>query len=664
MEDLARIKGNVAKMASMNAPEEDIDGYIASEGVTLDDIRNYKIPAALTNQQEMIRPFARAVRSGLSGVAGIADIGGLAVEPIRQGLRSGLESLGVDFMGQNTPYIPPSQGVKNIFDSLTGGIAAPRSEQEKIVDIASEALSGGGAMKGLQTGAELAGYGGGEILKKLAPQTGAELAAAGGAGAGAEYAKQEYPDNSIAPILGALAGGMVTIKGVESARGVNNLNLLDKAYFTKQAQKEALSAPDIFQNQAINILGKNLQSSPEKLMALKSQLEQDKNLILADIGGDEVQALTRQVGKFRGGARNDIDRFLTTRDKNAGQRIINMMNDKVSGVDKYYGSLDELATTRSNLAQEQYTNAYDTHRVMKITPSLNKFIQDGRFQNALADARKEGLINIEQPVNSLQTLDAVYRRLRDKAGEFYSRGQGDAGTVYKDFAKSFVQRLDQEAPEYAKARNTFSGFSDLMEAQNAGLEYASKRPEEIAKTLRDMTTGERDAYKIGVRESIEKRVLNSGLNADEAAKIFGRPENRQQLRVILGNDYSDFSQQLRKEIRFANTKFKILGGSRTDYNTIEDGQFIEKATNIIRNGRAGISDEIINTIADSIKRKYLGINTDNSKILAKALVTNKGGIKTIDNMLLKSKSPSEKLLLRQFKQNYGYLLIPTTIGSK
>lgn len=41
MADLARIKRNVAKMVSMNAPEADIDGYIASEGVTVDDVRNY-----------------------------------------------------------------------------------------------------------------------------------------------------------------------------------------------------------------------------------------------------------------------------------------------------------------------------------------------------------------------------------------------------------------------------------------------------------------------------------------------------------------------------------------------------------------------------------------------------------------------------------------------
>jgi hypothetical protein len=53
MADLARIKRNVAKMASMNAPEEDIDGYIASEGVTIDDVRNYRELQPMTEEQKM-----------------------------------------------------------------------------------------------------------------------------------------------------------------------------------------------------------------------------------------------------------------------------------------------------------------------------------------------------------------------------------------------------------------------------------------------------------------------------------------------------------------------------------------------------------------------------------------------------------------------------------
>lgn len=41
--DLDRIKANVAKMAGMKAPESDIDGYIASEGQTIDAIKAHTI---------------------------------------------------------------------------------------------------------------------------------------------------------------------------------------------------------------------------------------------------------------------------------------------------------------------------------------------------------------------------------------------------------------------------------------------------------------------------------------------------------------------------------------------------------------------------------------------------------------------------------------------
>lgn len=48
MADLDRIKRNVAKMAQMNAPESDIDGYIASEGVTLEQVRSHKIGSQIS----------------------------------------------------------------------------------------------------------------------------------------------------------------------------------------------------------------------------------------------------------------------------------------------------------------------------------------------------------------------------------------------------------------------------------------------------------------------------------------------------------------------------------------------------------------------------------------------------------------------------------------
>jgi hypothetical protein len=608
--------------------------------------------------KELVRPLARAARSGLSGIASVGDIGGAAVEPIRLGMRSLLESAGVDFMGQNTKFIPPSQGVKNVFDDLTGGIAKPRSGAERVVDVASEAVSGAGIFSAAQKGSQLATKGAQEIIRKLAPQTGAELASAAGAGAGAEIATQIAPNNPLAPVIGAMAGGVATVKGVKAIRNSGDIALLEKSYFNRAAQRNPAENAKFFTNQASNILKKNIKADPRKLESIKQVLKDDKNLVLSDLAGDEARALTRQVGKFREGVRTDIEKFFVTRDRNAATRIIKAVNSNVSGVDKYYNNIDELTSIRSQLGNDMYEEAFKAHPTLKLTPSLNKFVLDGRFQNAIAEARKEGLININEPVNSLRTMHVVYRTLRDTAQSSIKSGKGNMGDSLNQMSRAFVKRIDKVAPKYKKARNTFAGFSDLLDAQEKGLKYTTQKPEQISKLLKGMTAGEKDAYKIGVRESLETEIFKTAKSADEANKIFGKAFNRQQLRSILGDQFGEFSQKMRKEIRMKETQFKVLGGSRTDFNLVEGDEFIQKTAQIAKDGKTAIVAETINVLADTIKNKYLGINDNNAKILAKSLTNNKGGIEAIDRLIARAKSPSRRIQLKQFKNDFGYLAIP------
>jgi hypothetical protein len=79
MEDLARIKANVAKMASMNAPEEDIDGYIASEGVTVDDVRNFQEQKAKPSPQQADDLVGQATKAAFTQMMGKMPVfGGIA----------------------------------------------------------------------------------------------------------------------------------------------------------------------------------------------------------------------------------------------------------------------------------------------------------------------------------------------------------------------------------------------------------------------------------------------------------------------------------------------------------------------------------------------------------------------------------------------------------
>ena len=89
MADLAIIKSNVAKMVSMNAPERDIDRYIASEGVTIDDVRNYSDEQPLNNDfAGKVATFTRGADFGFGRKLGglINALGAYPVDRAAQAL--------------------------------------------------------------------------------------------------------------------------------------------------------------------------------------------------------------------------------------------------------------------------------------------------------------------------------------------------------------------------------------------------------------------------------------------------------------------------------------------------------------------------------------------------------------------------------------------------
>lgn len=90
MADLALIKENVAKMASMGAPEADIDGYIAQQGVSIDDVRNFQTPPADNFRSRLQADFDRR-KGQVDQLAGMADA--RTISRPEAALRGGLKIL-------------------------------------------------------------------------------------------------------------------------------------------------------------------------------------------------------------------------------------------------------------------------------------------------------------------------------------------------------------------------------------------------------------------------------------------------------------------------------------------------------------------------------------------------------------------------------------------
>lgn len=75
--ELDRVKRNVSKMVGMNAPESDIDAYIASEGATVDQVKTYRLAPQDTQDPritELQKPgAAQRFLRGVPGLGGALD---------------------------------------------------------------------------------------------------------------------------------------------------------------------------------------------------------------------------------------------------------------------------------------------------------------------------------------------------------------------------------------------------------------------------------------------------------------------------------------------------------------------------------------------------------------------------------------------------------------
>src|ERR1041385_755334 len=124
MPDLFKIKGNVSKMISMNAPESDIDAYIQAEGVTTDQVKNYQFKGYSDANTAQLKQ-AEAQKGIKEAEFGETPLGIVGKASERQ------EKSGIDkFAGEVLKDAPAMLLTKNISPMLGGAIVGAQKGLE------------------------------------------------------------------------------------------------------------------------------------------------------------------------------------------------------------------------------------------------------------------------------------------------------------------------------------------------------------------------------------------------------------------------------------------------------------------------------------------------------------------------------------------------------
>lgn len=325
MADLDRIKRNVQKMASQNAPMEDIDGYIATEGVTIEQVKNHKFSDK--NQQETTyiegykgqRPADIYPEMGMAEQAKMAT--GMLPEyaegmgrSIAKGATFARGDKAIAGLGAIPAALATDLSYEQAYNKILADEASRRSGFEELSPMGSvtgELMGGvgGGAaiLKGLGAAAKGAGavvgqgsQRAGEFIRNI-PKGVSDVAAKNiytrgltssglGAGGASLYEHGETGGVSIStPFIGAGVGALGTAIGAIGQRSLTNrVRKLREYKLAKRGQLPAKTAEDVIpESQAL------AQNKGELLTLTKGEATKDV----------EAQAIEEMAR--RGGLRSD-----------------------------------------------------------------------------------------------------------------------------------------------------------------------------------------------------------------------------------------------------------------------------------------------------------------------------------------------------------------------
>lgn len=267
MADLARIKRNVAKMAAQNAPVEDIDGYIASEGVSVDEVRNFRMGGAAAKEDRPNpggwTPQAEAdLSEKITGTGSFADATGSGIAkaiPFGDEIVSGLNApfrAAREWM-QGDGFDVPRAYDRNM--QVEAELQRRREDRSPVASTVGAVAGGLGATAPLSAGGLSLMNGAKPTLTSMAGRAAGEGAIYGGLyGAGEGRGIEERGDNALfgagAGLLTGAATGTVGSIGAQKAAKAAIPGLDDLRAAGRAAYQQADDAGVIFTPKAVERL--------------------------------------------------------------------------------------------------------------------------------------------------------------------------------------------------------------------------------------------------------------------------------------------------------------------------------------------------------------------------------------------------------------------------
>jgi hypothetical protein len=516
--------------------------------------------------------------------------------------------------------------------------------------------------------------GGGAVLKGLGlagttvKQALAGGAVIGGLSAGGETEADLASSQGLADIgAGSLYGAGGGVVGQQAGK------LIGKSVpFVKGvAQRLKGSTPESIISKVITP-----EEAGQQARKLSNRIQQGRITALPELGDENILGLTRILGKTQG-SNKIITSYINNKTATSAKRVGDLLNNNLSA-ESYFNKLDDTILKRKEVASPLFTKAYqegnDALKQAMTMPAtgnaklgkVRELINDDRIKSAIMTARKDYGINQEIPDISIESLHGARQVVDDIIGSAKRAGENNKARSYIDLKNKINNVVYDVAPTMKEADKTFAGFSALKNAQEEGLKFNQYRNgEEVKRAFTKLSDGEKEAYKIGVKDYLMDKVSKSS-ERNPSRAIFGNQLEYGKLKAVFENpkQFKDFAKRLTDEIRVFDVKQRIVGGSRTDFNLAESDQLLDKIAKGALNLKTfGLAD-VAMVAKDAIKRKYYGLNEKTAKELAEIMISPEKSVQTLNNIVKQAQTAQERGLIQKFTEDLSKRNFTAPIASK
>lgn len=353
-----------------------------------------------------------------------------------------------------------------------------------------------------------------------------------------------------------------------------------------------------------NAIQADIRANPQGILGPDDLAAAQRNaqpVMNADRGGETTRALARASANYSPEAREAMQRTVSDRFAEQGNRVVKMVTRLTGGKTDDLAMIDSLKAAAAKANSGAYNRAFMKPAAQSMwNEGYEQLMQAPAMRKAAADATARGAnraaVEGFQPVKNpfveirgrltlkrnpdgsiarptLQFWDQVKKNLDDQIGTAQRSGERSLAGDLAALKNRLVGMLDDSVPDYKAARQGAAAFFGAEDAVEAGKAFAksTRMLPEYKRGILAMKAAERDAFETGFASELIDAAKNAGDRVNVINRMFGSPETREKMVMAFGQERA---REIEAFVRVENAMDMLrgaFGNSTTTRQLIEAG---------------------------------------------------------------------------------------------